>query len=451
MERSEQAQAKLEIFRSAPIPKAVLVNALPAIGVQVMVMIYSVADTFFIGCTGNPYQIAAVSLAMPVFLLFVAMGTLFGIGGTSAISRALGEGRFDHAKKLSSFCMWGSILVGVVLAGVILLSMDGLLNILGATENTAEYTRTYLTIVTLCGPFAVVANAFSNIIRAEGESTRAMTGLAIGNLINVVLDPVMILLLNWQVAGAALATVIGNVFAALYYLLWFLRGKSTLSISPRDFAVRDKVCTGVLSIGIPAALGFLLMTVSTVVLNHRVAAYNDLALAGVGIASKVAYMNSSVGMGFGQGVQPLFGYCIGAKLNKRFKKSLSFSLWTALVLSCVLTGLCYLFTHQIVGVFLSDATAADYGVLFSRILISTSFLIGIQYVLTYAMQAMGVVSASLIVNVCRQGVFFLPLLFLLERLIGINGLLWAQPAADVLMAVVSAVMMVYLMRRRIAD
>lgn len=186
-----------EVFSNAPVPQAVLKNVLPAMAAMIMVLIYNLADTFFIGQTHDDILIAAVSLAMPVFLLFTAVGTIFGVGGVSVISRALGE----------------------------------------------------------------------------GQAGKAMMGQLLGNLLNVILDPIMILLFGWGIAGAAIATVIGNVFGAVYYIVYFLRGKSVLSIHPRDFTVRDKVCTGVLAIGIPASLGSLLMSVSQIILNGQMAHY----------------------------------------------------------------------------------------------------------------------------------------------------------------------------------
>ena len=254
----------MEVFAKAPIRKAVLQNALPAMAAMLMVLIYNLADTFFIGQTHDDLQVAAVSLATPVFLLFMSVGTVFGIGGTSVISRALGEGRRDYAK-------------------------------------------TYLTIVGCSGPFVLIANCYSNVIRAEGQSGKAMMGQLLGNLLNVILDPIMILVFGWNIAGAAIATVIGNVVGAGYYIVYFLKGSSSLSISLKDFSVKEKVASGVLAIGVPAALGNLLMSLSSILMNSQMAKYGDMAVAGVGVAMKVTMMTGMVCIGLGQGVQPLLG------------------------------------------------------------------------------------------------------------------------------------------------
>ena len=287
-------------------------------------------------------------------------------------------------------------------------------------------------IVSVSGPFVLISNCYSNVVRAEGESGKAMMGQLFCNLLNIVLDPILILVCSWIIVGAAIATVIGNVVGASYYILFFIRGKSTLSIHLRDFSVKGKVASGVLSIGIPAALGNLLMSVSSILMNMQMAKYGDMALAGVGVAMKVTMMTGMVCIGLGQGVQPLLGYCVGAKNWKRYKGVMRFSLIFAFLLSVVLTGVCYLFTNQIVSAFLTDVAAFDYGVSFSRILLCTSFLFGVFYVLINALQACGAVTESFVVNISRQGIIYIPVMFILGTMFHEMGLIWAQPVADVL-------------------
>lgn len=431
-----------QLFREAPVPAAVLKNAVPAMLAMLMVLIYNLADTFFIGQTHDALQVAAVSLATPVFLIFMAVGTVFGIGGTSVISRALGEGRTEYSKKVCSFCMWSCVVVGLALSACFLIFMDQILAWVGASGDTWEMAKTYLTIVSFCGPFVLISNCYSNIIRAEGKSGKAMMGQLIGNLLNVVLDPIMILGFGWNVAGAAIATVIGNVIGAGYYIVYFLRGKSSLSIRLKDFTVGEQVCSGVLAIGIPASLGSLLMSISQIVVNSMMAGYGDMAVAGIGVAMKVTMMTGMICIGFGQGIQPLLGYCVGAGLWERFKKVMWFSVGFSFLLSTVLTAVCYLFTDQIVGAFLTEPAAYDYALRFARILLTTSFLFGVFYVLGNALQAMGAAAEALIINLSRQGIIYIPALFLMNHLIGITGLAWAQPVADLLSTALVAVLYV---------
>ena len=435
-------QKSLEVFESMPVPKAVFKNALPAMAAMLMVLVYNLADTFFIGQTHDALQVAAVSLATPVFLIFMAVGTVFGMGGTSVISRALGEGRKDYAKKVCSFCMWGCVIVGVVMAALFLIFMEQILSLIGASSDTWDLAKTYLMIVVCSGPFVLISNCYSNVIRTEGESGRACMGQLLGNLLNVVLDPIMILGFEWNITGAAIATVIGNVFGAGYYISYFLHGKSSLSVRLKDFTLREKVCSSVLAIGVPAALGSMLMSVSQIIINSQMAEYGDMAIAGMGVAMKVVTITGMVCIGLGQGVQPLLGYCVGAKLWKRFKDVFKFSFIFSFILGVVLTVICYLFTNQIVSAFLADVTAFDYAVQFAKILLTTSPIFGVFYVLTNALQAMGAATASLVINLSRQGIIFIPVLFILKAVLGLTGLVWAQPAADILSILLAAVLYV---------
>lgn len=432
----------MELFSNAPVSQAVFKNALPAMAAMLMVLVYNLADTFFIGQTHDTLQVAAVSLATPVFLIFMAVGTIFGIGGTSVISRAMGEGRTEYAKKVCSFCMWGCVIVGVVMSVCMLIFIAPILSLVGASADTWNLAKTYLMVVVCCGPFVLISNCYSNVVRTEGESAKAMMGTLIGNLLNVVLDPILILGFRWNIAGAAIATVIGNVIGAGYYIAYFVRGKSSLSISLKDFTMKNKVASAVLAIGVPAALGSVLMSVSQIIINSQMAEYGDMAIAAMGVAMKVVTITGMVCMGLGQGVQPILGYCVGAILWGRFKKVLRFSLVFAFLLSAVLTGICYLFTSQIISAFLTDTTAFGYAVQFSRILLTTSFLFGVFYVLTNALQAMGAGAAALVINVSRQGIIFIPALFILKAVIGMTGLVWAQPVADVVSLIIAYVLYV---------
>lgn len=425
-------EKSLETFNTMSVPQAVIKNAVPAMIAMLMVLVYNLADTFFIGQTHNAYQVAAVSLATPVFLMFMAVGTVFGIGGTSVISRAMGEGKEQYAKKICSFCMWACVIVGITMTFLFLLFMDNILLLIGASDDTWEFAQSYLIIVSCSGIFVLISNCYSNILRAEGQATKAMTGQIIGNLLNVVLDPVMILGFGWNITGAAIATVIGNVAAAGYYIIYFLRGKSSLSISIKDFSIKDKICSSVLAIGIPASLASVLMSISQMIMNGMMAGYGDMAIAGIGVAMKVTMITGMIAMGIGQGIQPLLGYCVGAKTWERYKEIMRFSMWFAFFLGLIMTIFCYLFTNQIVSVFLTDESAFDYAVRFARILLTTSTLFGVFYVLTNALQAMGAAAASLIINLSRQGIIYIPALFVLRSTLGVTGLVWAQPVADVL-------------------
>ena len=410
--KDKQKKDNLEIFASAPIPKAVLTNTIPAMVAMLMVLVYNLADTFFIGQTHNALMVAAVSLATPVFLLFMALGTIFGIGGTSVISRAMGEGRKDYARHVCAFCFWMCVIVGIAFAALILIFMDPILKLIGASSDTWDYAKQYLSIVAFGGPFVLIANCYANIIRSEGKAGTAMIGQLAGNLLNVILDPIMILGFGWNVAGAALATTLSNVAGAAFYIVYLTSGKSMLTIRLKDFSARDDIMKNVLAIGIPASIGDILMSVSNIVANALVASYGDMAVAGFGVAMKVTMITGMICIGFGQGVQPLLGYCTGARNWDRFQRSLRFSVIFALMLSTVMTILCYVFTGQIVSAFLTETAAYDYAVHFARILLTTSFLFGMFYVFSNALQAMGAALSALIINLSRQGFVYIPCLYI---------------------------------------
>lgn len=420
------------MFTTMPVAQAVMKNAIPAMIAMLMVLVYNLADTFFIGMTHDAYQVAAVSLATPVFLLFMAVGTIFGIGGTSVISRALGQGKKDFAKKVCAFCMWSCVAVGLLMTVLFQIFMNPILTIIGASEETWNYTKQYLSIVSLGGVFAIISNCFSNILRAEGKANKAMAGQIIGNMLNVILDPLFILIFKWNIVGAAIATVIGNMMASIFYLGYYLLGKSSLSISIKDFSVRSGIAKSVLSIGIPSALASIFMSVSQMIMNALMAGYGDMALAGVGVAMKVTMITGMISMGIGQGVQPLLGFSVGAKNWSRYHKIMRFSLIFSFILGAILTILCYIFTNQLVSVFLTEQDAYNYAVSFVKILLTTSVIFGPFYVLTNALQAMGAATSSLIINVSRQGLIYIPLLFILRAVLQVKGLIWAQPVADVL-------------------
>ena len=423
-----------------PVPKAVMKNALPAMAAMLMVLVYNLADTFFIGQTHNALLVAAVSLATPVYLIFMSIGTLFGIGGTSVISRALGEGKKEKARKSCAFCFWGCVFVGILLLAFILIFIDPILNLIGASADTYEYAKSYLSIIVFAGPFVLISNCSGNVIRTEGESGKAMLGLLLGNLVNVILDPIFILALGLDIKGAAIATVIGNIVGAGFYISYFLKGKSMLSIRLKDFTVKQGIAASVLAIGVPAALGDALMSVSHIISNSQMAHYGDMAVAGMGVAMKVITITGMICMGLGQGVQPILGYCVGAKTWKRFKEVFKFTIIFALILGTVLAAICYVFTNQIVSAFLTDQTAFSYAVQFARILLSTSFLFGVFYVLVNALQAMGAATPALLISMSRQGIIFIPALFILQAVVGMTGLVWAQPVSDVLSILIAAIL-----------
>lgn len=415
---------------------------------MIMVLIYNLADTFFIGQTKNAYMVAAVSVATPAFLLFMAVGMLFGIGGTSLISRMLGEGREDRAKNASSFCFWTGLSIGILSMAVIFVFADPVSRAIGASNDTIGYASQYLRIVSTAIPFLILSNSFSNIIRAEGSAQTAMMGMIIGNLINIVLDPLMILGFHWDVAGAAIATVLGNVFSAVFYIRHLVSSKSLLSIRPGQYKAGEGIALGVFAIGVPASLNSILLSASNIIVNNIMSGYGDMAVAGLGVAMKVNMIVVMLLIGLGTGIQPILGYCFGAGNRTRYMEVLKFSPFLAFGMSAVMTAVCYCGAGPLVHAFLSDADAFSFGMSLARIYIYSGPVMGILFVLINAIQSTGAALPALILSVSRQGIIYLPVLFLFRRIFDSPVMLAAaQPITDYLSAGLATVLFWFTCRK----
>ena len=441
-----------EIFENAPVPKAVLSNVIPSIISMIMVLAYNLADTFFIGQTKNAYMVAAVSVATPAFLLFMAVGMLFGIGGTSLISRMLGEGKNEKAKKVSAFCFWTGIVIGVISMILIWIFLKPICRIIGADNDTMGYTSKYLAIVAIGIPFLIMSNIFSNVIRAEGHAKKAMVGMIIGNMLNIVLDPIMILVFDWTIAGAAIATVLGNVFASIFYLVHLLSKNSILSINIKDYMIKDKIASGVFAIGIPASLNSILMSVSNIVINKLMNHHGVMAVAGLGVAMKVNMIVVMLLIGLGTGIQPLLGYCYGSKNKKRYIDVLKFSLGLALCLSLIMTVICYCGAGPLVKAFLENDDAFGYGMSFARIYIYSGPILGILFVFINAIQSTGAAFPSLILSVSRQGLLYIPILLIINHLFDTpRTLAMSQPITDYLATTLSFIIFMFTYKKYFKD
>ena len=435
-----------ELFEKAPVSKAVAVMAIPTMISMLVVVIYNMADTFFIGQTNDPMKVAAVSLATPIFMVFMALGNLFGIGGSSAISRALGEHKPEKAKHISAFCCYGSLGVGIFMAVVSILGMELILKLIGASENTIDYARDYLFFIALGAPFIMFGTAFGNILRGEGASRESMIGNLIGTIVNIVLDPIMILVLGWGVTGAALATIIGNIAACLYYIAYYLRGKSTLSIHFRDFKMGDGIVSGVAGIGIPASLNNILMSFANIILNQALVGYGDTPVAAMGVAMKSNMLVVLLQIGLCVGIQPLIGYNYGARNKKRLMSVFKFTGFVSIIMGTILTLFMIVARKTMIQMFINDAEVVQYGIQMVVALQLSAPFLGILFLCINTLQGMGKALPSLILTICRQGLIFIPLIFILNAMLGLDGVIYAQPAADYLSILVGIMICVHLFR-----
>lgn len=435
-----------KVFEEYAVPKAVYTMALPTVLSMLVTIFYNMADTFFVGQTGDPNQVAAVSLTMPVFMVFMAIGNIFGIGGGSLISRLLGERRYDEVKHASSFAFYGCVAMGLIFTVISLVGMPQILGMIGCSEHTEKFAYDYLIYIAYGCVFVVVSNAMGNIVRAEGSSKTAMIGMMIGTVTNIVLDPVMILWMNMGVAGAAIATIIGNIFATAFYLYYLLRHKTALSISPQDFCFHREIVSGIFAIGVPAAINNLLMSVANIVFNNYLAKYGDNAIAAMGVALKANMLVVLLQIGVAMGITPLLGYNYGAGNYRRLRSVIRFAILCNVVMGVVLTLLYLLFTQQIIAAFLNDAQVIDFGVVMLRALMISGPFLGILFVFNATFQAMGKATPALILSLSRQGVIFVPVLIIADSLVGLNGIIYAQPAADIAAILLSTVMFLFLNR-----
>lgn len=420
-----------ELFENAPVRKAVFTMAIPTIISMLVVVVYNMADTYFIGKTNDEMQVAAVSLATPVFMLFMALGNLFGIGGCSSISRALGEKNDERAKKISAFCCYSSVCIGIIMIILFMTCMDWILKIIKASPNTIDYAREYLTYVAFGAPFIMFATAFGNIVRGEGATKSSMIGNLIGTVVNIILDPIMILTLGMGVKGAAIATVIGNICASIFYIGYFIFKKNTaLSIKLKYFSARENIAFGVLAIGIPASLNNMLMSVANILLNNVLVKYGDIPVAGMGVAMKANMLAVLLQIGLCTGIQPLIGYSYGAGNKKRLKSVFKFTALCAIIMGTALTVLLAVFREGIISSFIDKPYVVDTGIKMMMALQISCPVLGILFLCVNTLQGMGKALPSLILTLCRQGVAFIPLLYILDGLFKMNGAIYAQPSAD---------------------
>lgn len=420
-----------EIFENAPVRKAVFTMAIPTIISMLVVVVYNMADTYFIGKTNDEMQVAAVSLATPVFMLFMALGNLFGIGGCSSISRALGEKNDARAKKISAFCCYSSVCIGIIMIILFMTCMDWILKVIKASPNTIDYAREYLTYVAYGAPFIMFATAFGNIVRGEGATKSSMIGNLIGTVVNIILDPIMILALDMGVKGAAIATVIGNICASIFYIGYFIFKKNTaLSIRAKHFSAKENIAFSVLAIGVPASLNNMLMSVANILLNNVLGKYGDIPVAGMGVAMKANMLAVLLQIGLCTGIQPLIGYSYGAGNKKRLKSVFKFTALCAIVMGTALTVLLAVFREGIISSFIDKPDVVEIGIKMMMALQISCPVIGILFLCVNTLQGMGKALPSLVLTLCRQGVAFIPMLYILDGLFGMNGAIYAQCSAD---------------------
>jgi len=363
-----------ELFERTSVSKAVLSLVVPTVISQLITVLYNMADTFFIGQTGDPNQVAASNLCMPMFLFLSGIANLFGIGGSSLISRCLGVGDKEKATYTSAFCIWTSVTVTLTYGIGIYLLCPIILPAFGANMDTYEYCRQYLFWTVAIGSIPTVLNAeFAHLIRSEGYSKQASFGMILGAMLNIILDPIFITILNMQISGAALATMLSNFVAMVYFIFLIMkkRSRTVLTLSPRFFSIKYKIPSEVFLVGLPSTFMSLMSTISNITLNRLMSSYCNQAIAGVGIAKKIDMLSFGIATGMSQGVIPLIGYNYSAKNYKRMKKAIYSTFILSISVAIVCTILLFTCANPIVRAFIDDELTVKYGQVFQRIICIT--------------------------------------------------------------------------------
>jgi putative MATE family efflux protein len=392
---------------------------------------------FFIGMLGDPYQVAAISLVSPVFVLLMAAGTLIGCGGCAAIARSLGNKETDAVKSISAKCFVLSLGIGLVIGVGILISLDFWAGVLGADTITWDFTKNYLGWLAAGAPVIIFTNAFSNIIRAEGAAKEAMIGNAIATLTNIVLDPLFILVLGMGVSGTAIATVIGNMVGAVYLFIYCNRKDTALSLNPK-LAFKAAGQYGIIvSLGLSSAVGNLMMSVAGTLQNRVVISYGADTVAALSAGGKAVMLVVMVVMGICMGVQPAISYNYGRGNVARTREILRKTLLVSTAVSLVLTVVCFLGSGFIVGMFLRDTALIELGVRVAHVHLLSQPLLGLFFLGTNFLQSAGNALYSSLLSVTRQVLVLMPVFYILNAFMGLNGIIIAPRAADVIAVVVS--------------
>ena len=444
--------SKTELFESMPIPKAVVTLSVPSVISSLVMVIYSLADTFFVGMMNDPVQNAAVTLAAPLLLAFNAVNNLFGIGSSSMMSRALGRKDYDTVYRSSAFGFYASLICSLLFSLLYGVLQSPILVMLGANAETIQATADYLFWTVLLGSAPSILNVvLAYLVRAEGSSLHASIGTMCGCLLNIVLDPIFILPwgLNLGAAGAGCATCLSNTVACLYFfvLLFVKRGKTYVCIKPSMFRPSKQIVKGVCGVGIPASIQNLLNVTGMTILNNFTSAYGSDPVAAMGIAQRVNIVPFQIAMGFSQGIMPLISYNYTSGNIKRMKKTFMFTAKISLgfILAVMLT---FVFAAEpIISMFMKNESIVAYGAAFQRGFCFALPFLCIDFLALGVFQSCGMGMKSFIFAVVRKIVLEIPALFVLNWLFPLYGLAYAQFVAELILGTIAVVVLVRMFRR----
>lgn len=438
---------KMELLGSTSIPKALLAMGIPTMIGMLVNAFYNLVDAYFVGGLGES-QMGAISVVYPLGQVVVGLGLLFGNGAASYISRLLGRGDKENADKVASTALYSSIFVGAVIIIISMVFLHPILKLLGATDSILPYAATYAGIYIVSCIFNVFNVTMNNIVTSEGAAKTTMCALLIGAVLNITLDPLFIYVFDLGVAGAAIATAISQVVSTCVYLTYILRKKSVFHFRVKDCTYSREIMSEIFKIGIPTLVFQILTSLSISLINNAAGDYGDSAIAGMGVVTRLISMGSLSVFGFIKGFQPIAGYSYGAKKFDRLREAIKTSiLWSTVF--CVIFGLVLaLFPTAIVSQFTKgDAEMIRIGAASLKANGITIMLFGFYTVYSSLFLALGKGKEGFILGACRQGICFIPVILLLPMVWGLNGILYAQPIADVLSAIITVFMAIPLHKR----
>ena len=426
-----------ELFENASIPKAYFTMALPVVFSMVISLVYNMADTYFVAKTMNTNLVAGVSLCAPIFTFMIALGDIFGIGGSSVISRLFGQQMNKKAKNVSGFCFYASILCGIVVTTFMFILKDPMLNFLGVNKETWLYANQYYNIIALGSTFIILSLTPSNLIRTEGLATLSMVGTVFGSILNIILDPVFIFSFHMGAQGAALASVIGYIISD-FLLIYFTKTKANrLSVSFKDCHVEKKEFLDIFTIGIPASITNLMSSIGIALTNRYLVVFGNENVAAMGIALKVNMILLLIMVGFAFGAQPLLGFNYGAKNTERLRAFIKFDIFIEVTFALITAIILSIFAPYIIQSFMNDAQIIQTGSLMLRLLVLSSPCVGITLVFTTLFQSEGKALPALILSISRQGVIYAICIVILSILFSFHGILISQAVADVVTSIIS--------------
>lgn len=437
---------KMALLGSAPIPKALLALGIPTMIGMLINALYNLVDTYFVGGLGTD-QMGAVTVAFPLGQIVVGLGLLFGNGAAAYLSRLLGRGDKDTANKVASTAIYSGVSIGAIVILFSIIFLEPILKQAGAIESVIPYAVTYSRIYIVFSIFNVFNVTMNNIVSSEGAAKTAMCALMAGAVLNVILDPVFIYALNLGVAGAAIATAISQIISTLVYLCYILRKKSVFNFSIKECCFAKEIMSEILKIGIPTLIFQLLTSLSIGMINSAAKEYGSSALAAMGPVTKIMSMGTLIVFGFLKGFQPIAGFSYGAKKFDRLREAIRTAvLWSTIF--CVIFGfVAAVFSTQIVSLFTKeDAEMVRIGSIALRGNGLSFVLFGFYTVYSFLFLVMGKAAEGCVLGACRQGICFVPVILILPLVLGLSGVLYAQPIADVISAIVTALMAVRLHR-----